>query len=289
MTPLRRRMIEDMQLRGLSPATQRAYLQAVQSFAQHFGASPDQLTEDHLRQYFLYLRNDKRVARSTMIVALCALKFLFEHTLHRAWPALTFIRPPKEHKLPVVLSREEVHRILGCIRQPRYRVCLTTIYAAGLRIHEGLHLQVSQIDSDRMLIHVQGGKGGKDRYIPLAPQVLTLLRAHWRTHRDPRWLFPPHRRGFTPSAHMAEDGLRDAFHAAVAACAIQKPATVHTLRHSWATHLLEAGVNLRVIQTWLGHTSPSTTALYTHLTGKTEQQATAAINQLLEPAYDHAG
>jgi len=138
---------------------------------------PGPTHEDHLRQYFLYLRNDKRVARSTKIVALCALKFLFEHTLHREWPALTFIRLPKEHNLPVVLSREEVHRILGCIRQPRYRVCLTTIYAAGLRIHEGLHLQVPQIDSDRMLIHAQGGKGGKDRYIPLAPQLLTLLRA----------------------------------------------------------------------------------------------------------------
>ena len=282
MTPLRQRMIEDMQLRGLSPATQRAYLQAVQSFAQHFGISPDQVTEEQLRQYFLYLRNDKRVSRSTSTIALCAIKFLVEHTLHRSWPVLEFIRPPKQHKLPVVLSADEVQRILDCIRQPRYRVCLTTIYAAGLRIHEGLHLQVPQIDSDRMLIHIQGGKGGKDRYIPLAPQLLTVLRTHWRTHRDPRWLFPPHRRGFAPSAHMAADGLRDAFHGAVAACAIQKPATVHTLRHSWATHLLEAGVNLRVIQTWLGHTSPSTTALYTHLTGKTEAHATETIKQLLE-------
>ena len=282
MTPLRQRMIEDMQLRGLAPSTQRAYLQAVQYFAQHFGSPPDQLTEEHLRQYFLYLRNDKRVSRSTSTIALCAIKFLVEHTLHRSWPTLEFIRPPKEHKLPVVLSADEVQRILRAVRLPHYRVCLTTIYAAGLRISEGVHLKVAQIDSSRMLIHVQGGKGGKDRYIPLAPQLLTVLRAHWRTHRDPRWLFPPHRRGFAPSAHMAKDGLRDAFHAAVAACAIQKPATVHTLRHSWATHLLEAGVNLRVIQTWLGHTSPSTTALYTHLTGKTEAQATQAINQLLE-------
>src|SRR3712207_2048826 len=134
MTPLRQRMIEDMQLRGLSPATQRSYLQAVQYFAQHFGTSPDQLTEEHLRQYFLYLRNDKRVARSTSTVALCALKFLFEHTLHRSWPTLEFIRPPKEHKLPVVLSADEVRRILGAVRLPHYRVCLTTIYAAGLRI-----------------------------------------------------------------------------------------------------------------------------------------------------------
>jgi site-specific recombinase XerD len=275
-------MIEDMQLRGLSPATQRSYLQAVQSFAQHFGTSPDQLTEEHLRQYFLYLRNEKRVARSTSTVALCALKFLFEHTLHRAWPTLEFIRPPKEHKLPVVLSADEVRRILGCVRLPHYRVCLTTIYAAGLRINEGVHLQVPQIDSSRMLIHVQGGKGGKDRYIPLAPQLLTLLRGHWRTHRHPVWLFPARWSRQAGTVPMVGEGPRSAFRAALAECGIQKPATVHTLRHSWATHLLEAGVNLRVIQTWLGHTSPSTTALYTHLTGKTEAQATAAINQLLE-------
>ena len=168
MTPLRQRMLEDMQLRGLSPATQRAYLQAVQHFAHHFGKSPDQLTEEQLRQYFLYLRNDKRVSRSTSTIALCAIKFLVEHTLQRSWPILDFIRPPKQHKLPVVLSVDEVQRILGWVRLPHYRVCLTTIYAAGLRLSEGVHLTVAQIDSARMLIHIQGGKGGKDRYVPLS-------------------------------------------------------------------------------------------------------------------------
>src|ERR687886_1338676 len=147
MTPLRQRMLEDMQLRGLSPITQRCYVQAVQHFAQHVGKSPDHMSEEELRQYFLYLRNDKRVARSTATVALCAIKFLFEHTLHRSWPVLEFIRPPKEHKPPVVLSPDEVQRLLGCVRLPHYRVCLTTIYAAGLRISEGVHLKVAQIDS----------------------------------------------------------------------------------------------------------------------------------------------
>ena len=282
MTPLRQRMIEDMQLRGLAPATQRAYLQAVQYFAQHFGTSPDQLTEEQLRQYFLYLRNDKRVSRSTSTIALCAIKFLVEHTLHRSWPTLDFIRPPKQHKLPVVLSADEVQRILGSVRLPHYRVCLTTIYAAGLRISEGVHLKGTQIDGSRMLIHVQGGKGGKDRYVPLSSQVLPLLRAHWLTHRHPVWLFPTRWSGHNPTCPMAVEGLGRAFRAALAECGIQKPATVHTLRHSWATHLLEAGVNLRVIQTWLGHDSPSTTALYTHLTGKPEAQGTEVINQLLE-------
>jgi integrase/recombinase XerD len=282
MTPLRQRMLEDMQLRGLSPITQRCYLQAVQHFAQHFDTSPDLLTEEQLRQYFLYLRNEKRVARSTSTVALCAIKFLYEHTLHRSWPTLALIRPPKEHKLPAVLSVDEVQRILGAVRRAPYRVCLTTIYAAGLRIQEGVQLQVSQIDSARLLIHIQGGKGGKDRYVPLAPRVLTLLRAHWLTHHHPVWLFPARWTGHAATTPMAVEGVGRAFRAALAACAIQKPATVHTLRHSWATHLLEAGVNLRVIQTWLGHTSPRTTALYTHLTGKTEAHATEAINQLLE-------
>ena len=282
MTPLRQRMLEDMQLRGLSPATQRAYLQAVQYFAQHFGTSPDQLTEEHLRQYFLYLRNDKRVVRSTSTVALCAIKFFYQHTLHRSWPTLEFIRPPKEHKLPVVLSADEVQQILGCVRLPHYRVCLTTIYAAGLRISEGIHLKVAQIDSRRMLIHIQGGKGGKDRYIPLSSQVLPLLRTHWLTHRHPVWLFPARWSRQPETVPMSEEGPRSAFRAALAECGIQKPATVHTLRHSWATHLLEAGVNLRVIQTWLGHSSPGTTALYTHLTGKTEAHATEVINRLLE-------
>lgn len=282
MTPLRQRMLEDMQLRGLSPNTQRCYVQAVQHCAHHFGTSPALLSEEELRQYFLYLCNDKRVSRSTATVALCAIKFLYEHTLHRSWPILAFIRPAKEHKLPVVLSVDEVQCILGCVRLPHYRVCLTTIYAAGLRIQEGVQLQVAQIDSRRMMIHVQGGKGGKDRYIPLSPRTLTLLRAHWLTHRHPIWLFPARRSGQAAPAPMAVEGLGRAFRAAVAECGIQKPATVHTLRHSWATHLLEAGVNLRVIQTWLGHTSPSTTALYTHLTGKTEAHATEVINRLLE-------
>jgi site-specific recombinase XerD len=275
-------MIEDMQLRGLAPSTQRAYLQAVQYFAQHFGTPPDQLTEEHLREYFLYLRNDKRVSRSTSTIALCAIKFLIEHTLHRAWPTLEFIRPPKQHKLPVVLSADEVQCILGCVRLPHYRVCLTTIYAAGLRISEGVHLKVAQIDSSRMLIHVQGGKGGKDRYIPLPSPLLPLLRTHWRTHRHPIWLFPARWSRQPATVPMSEEGPRSAFRIALAESGIQKPATVHTLRHSWATHLLEAGVNLRVIQTWLGHDSPSTTALYTHLTGKTEAQGTEVINQLLE-------
>ena len=286
MTPLRQRMIEDMQLRGLSRSTQERYLQAVGLLARHYHRPPDQLTEDDLRQYFLYLRTEQHASRSTSTVTLCAIKFFYEHTIHRPWPILDFVRAPKEHKVPVVLSPDEVRRVLAQVRKPAYRVCLTTIYGSGLRLMEGLQLQVAHIDSARMLLHIHAGKGQKDRYVPLPQPVLDRLRAHWRTHRDPIWLFPASgsRTAGPPLAAqpMMRSGLQRAFQLAVDASGIHKHATIHTLRHSWATHLLEAGVNLRVIQTWLGHTSPSTTARYTHLTGKTEAQATEAVNQLLE-------
>lgn len=281
MTHLRQRMIEDMQLRGLSERTQESYVRAVRQLAEHYGRSPDQLSEEELRQYFLYLKNVKQAARNTCTVALCGIKFFYEHTLQRAWPTLSFVRPPREHKLPVVLSREEVGRILGCLRRPHYRVCLSTIYACGLRLQEGVQLQVADIDSARKLLHVRLGKGAKDRYVPLPDRTLELLRAYWITHRHPVWLFPA-QKGVTPATGpMCESGVQRAFRAALRESGVQKRATVHTLRHSYATHLLEAGVDLRVIQVYLGHSSPSTTALYAHLTHKTEVLATEVVNELM--------
>jgi integrase/recombinase XerD len=287
MIPVHQRMLEDMQLRGLAPRTQQAYLQAVQQLTDHYRKPPDQITEAELRRYFLYLRNEKRVARTTCTVALCAFKFLYQHTLQRAWPILDFIRPPKRKTLPVVLSVDEVRRVLACIRLPHYHACLSTIYACGLRLQEGVRLQVDQIDSAHMHLHIRSGKGGKDRYVPLPQPTLTLLRTHWRTHRHPVWLFPA---GWTrlsnppqtATAPMADDGVQRAFRAAVVESGLHKHATIHTLRHSWATHLLEAGVNLRIIQVWLGHSSPSTTAIYTHLTRTAEDLATEALNRLLD-------
>jgi integrase/recombinase XerD len=284
MTPLRQRMIEDMQLRGLARRTQASYVGAVQQLAQHYGKSPQLLTEEELRQYFLYLRNEKRAARSTCTVALCAIKFLFEQTLKRDWPILDFVRPPQAHPLPVVLSPDEVWRVLGQLGLPHYRVCLSTIYACGLRLLEGVQLQVAQIDSTRMQLHIRSGKGNKDRYVPLPPRALTMLRAYWVSHRDPVWLFPAaspaewaRQAASTP---ISGRGVQKAFQVAVQTAGLTKPATVHTLRHSWATHLLESGVNLRLIQIWLGHASPTTTAIYTHLTRKAEVLATDALDQL---------
>jgi len=195
------------------------------------------------------------------------------------------VRPAREKKLPVVLSTDEVRRVLGCLRRPRYRVCLTTIYCCGSRLQEGVHLQVRDIDGDRMVVHVRHGKGAKDRYVPLPEWTLKMLRQHWSTHRHPVWLFPaPIRAALPPSAAigpMSVSGVQRAFKAALQESGIQKPATVHTLRHSYATHLLEAGINLRLIQAYLGHSSPQATAIYTHLTRKTEDLAAEAINRVM--------
>jgi site-specific recombinase XerD len=286
MTKLRQRMIEDMQLRGFSARTQECYVRSVAQLAQHFDRSPEQLNEDDLRQYFLYLANEKKVARATATIALCGIKFFFEQTVHKDWPTLRFVRPPREKKLPVVLSRDEVRRILAEVRIPVYRACLTTIYACGLRLLEGAHLEVPDIDSARMALHIHG-KGKKDRYVPLPEPTLEILREFWRTHRSPQWLFPaPTRHGLKHS--LANNGgpvnrssLQSAFKRALKKTGIAKRAHVHTLRHSYATHLLEAGFNLRVIQENLGHRSARTTQIYTHLTQEVHQSLVRPLNDLM--------
>jgi len=276
-------MIEDMQLRGLSKKTQESYLRSVRQLAEHYHKAPDQISEEELRQYFLYLKNVRKVSHSSCTVALCGIKFFYERTLRREWPTLELVRSPREKKLPVVLSVEEVGQILGCVRRMKYRVCLGTLYSCGLRLKEGLHLQVGDIDSDRLQIHVRHGKGGKDRYVPLPERTLKMLRQYWVTHRHPEWLFPASNyRGWMATEPMNPSGVQKAFRAACKESGIQKHATVHTLRHSWATHMLEAGVNLRVIQAYLGHSSPNTTAIYTHLTRKAEVPAVTAINQVMD-------
>jgi len=279
------RMLDDMQLAGFAERTQYSYLGAARRLADHVHKPPDQISEDDLRLYFLYLRNERKLSRSSLTIALCSIKFLFERTLRRDWPTLAIIRPPKEHKLPAVLSQTEVHDLLNRISVPRYRICLCVIYACGLRITEGVSLTVPQIDSARMLLHIQGGKGNKDHYVPLPQRALELLRSQWLTHRNPRFLFPaidPH----TGTVHSATqpmivDSVQRAFRLAVQEAGIHKHVTVHTLRHSWATHLLEAGVSVRLIQQWLGHASLTTTSHYTHLTRSAEQRATETLEHML--------
>ena len=285
MTPLRQRMIEDLQLRGLSERTQELYVRAVRPLAEQYHKSPARITEEELRDSCLSLKNVKHSSRSASTIALCGSTFFYEHTLKREWTTLTFVRAPREQKLPVILSVEEVRTILAHLTLLRSRLCLTTISSCGLRLHEGTHLQVPDIDSARMLVHVRCGTGATDRDVPLPTRTLELLRQYWPTHRNPVWLFPAPGRGGIGMASATEpmprNRVQDAFRAARQRSGSQQHASVHTLRHSYATHRLEAGINLRLIQDYLGHPSPTTTALYTHLTVKADALARDALQRLM--------
>lgn len=284
MTQLRQRMIEEMQVRRYATKTQEAYVHWVSALAKYYHKSPDQIEQEEVRRWFVYLTNERKLSRSSVTTALSALKFFYESVLHREWSEFNLVRPRPEKKLPVVLSVTEVQRLLGCVEMPRYRVCLSVLYSCGLRLQEGTHLRVSQIDSQRMVLHIQGGKGNKDRYVPLPQATLELLRSYWSMHHHPVWLFPATiPQGWTPpqSQPMDGSGVQKAFKAALCDSGIQKAATPHTLRHSYATHLLEAGVNLRLIQSYLGHESLSTTAIYTHLTRTAERVASETIDRLM--------
>ncbi|MCP4377570.1 MAG: tyrosine-type recombinase/integrase [bacterium] len=283
---LRQRFIEDLQLQGLSARTQQAYARAVRQLADRVKKSPAEIGEEELRQYFLYVKNVRHWSRASMTQALCGIKRFFEQTLRREWQLLDVIRPPKEKRLPVILTVEEVRLILSTVRLLRYRACLTLIYACGLRIKEALHVQVPDIDKARMLLHVRLGKGGKDRYVPLPHATRELLGQYWKTHHNPVWLFPALGRGgnqgYSATQPMNLDGVQAAFRAALKETGINKKAAVHTLRHSYATHLLEAGVNLRQIQVYLGHSSVQTTSFYTHVTSISNAQGREAIDGLMQ-------
>ena len=286
MTSLRERMIQDMQLRGYSASTQNNYVTAVRQLLDHFGCTPGQLTEEQVREYFLYLTNDKKVARSTATIALCGIKFFFQHTVKRDWTTLHLVRPRWQRKLPVILSREEVRRILHEVHIPVYRACLMTIYSCGLRLHEAATLQVADVDGARMFVLVHG-KGGNDRYVPLPERTLQLLREFWKTHRCPTWLFPARLRDAYPSPNpeyrpVSDVILQQAFKKALKRSGLVKPAHVHSLRHAYATHLLEAGINLRLIQENLGHRSARTTQIYTHLTREIRDTLTDPLNELMK-------
>jgi len=277
-------MTEDMQLAGYSSKTQQAYVGAVRQLFAHFNCNPAQLTEEQLRQYFLYLANERKVSRPTATIALCGIKFFYERTLKREWTTLGLIRPRREKKLPVVLSREEVRRILDQVHTPVYRACLKTIYSCGLRLREGSHLQIADVDSGRMALHIHG-KGGKDRYVPLPDRTLGLLREFWKTHRSQPWVFPATTRGLKPGAEihpLTDSSLQKAFKRALGAAGIAKRAHIHSLRHSYATHLLEVGVNLRIIQENLGHGSARTTQIYTHLTAEARAAVMDPLNELMK-------
>jgi site-specific recombinase XerD len=280
-------MIDDLKLAGYSERTQQAYVASVRKLAEHYSRSPDLINEEELRAYFLYLKDDRKLKRGSITVALCGIKFFYQKTLQRQWTVFDIVRPPREARLPVVLSRDEVQTILSGIRIAVYRVCLVTIYTCGLRLREGTHLQPQDIDGERQVVQVHG-KGRRDRIVPIPERTLVLLREHWKTHRSPDWLFPaPTRRGLAHSlAHgsgpVTHSSLQSCLRRAVARSDVRKKASVHTLRHSYATHLLEDGVDLRIIQGYLGHSSPKTTSLYTHLTSEVRKATRDPVERLMD-------
>ena len=259
MTSLRRRMLEDMQVRNFSPHTQTSYLEQVSRFARHFQQSPERLGPEEIRAYQIYLANEKKLAVASILLAVAALRFLYTVTLKKAWRVEDIIPAPKKpQRLPVVLSPDEVLQFLACVPNLKHRAIFTTCYAAGLRISEVLHLRPTDIDSRRMVIRVDQGKGQKDRYVMLSPKLLELLRTWWRVARPTEWLFPGNR----PGRAIGKDAVEEACQKARRRCRIPKPITPHLLRHAFAVHLLETGTDVRTIQLLLGHRSLATTARY---------------------------
>lgn len=283
MTKLRQKMIEDMQLHGLTLSTQETYVQLVRTLARYYRRSPDRISEEEVRKFFLYLMHEKKLAPSTVKQYRYGIRFFYKKTLGLDWKIFDMIKSPRGNHLPVVLSFEEVKQILSHVYHPVFRMCLTVIYCCGLRLSEGVNLQVDDIESSRMMVRVKG-KGNKTRYVPLPKRTLVLLRRYWHSQRPPfpqcacPWLFPSGKTGMPISNSRVEAAFRDALSQAK----ISKNATVHTLRHSYATHLLEKGVDIRIIQDALGHKSPKTTAIYTHLTQKTDLILNRGVNKLMD-------
>ena len=285
------RMIDTLQLNGKGERTQQAYTRAVRMLSQFYGKTPDLVSEQELREYFLQRKNVNHWSPKTMRICYCGIRFFYEKVLDRNWRILGILRAQNERRLPAVLSVDEVRSLLSHIKTFHNYAYLSTVYSCGLRLHEGLYLEVSDIDSQRMMIHVHRGKGAKDRYVPLPQSTLKLLRRYWLTHRHPGLVFPALGRsgqGATQAqTPMAKSSVQGAFRRAKFDAGIaKKGVAIHTLRHSYATHLLEAGVNLRVIQRYMGHAQLETTMLYLHLTQKGQEDACQLINHVME-GLDH--
>lgn len=286
MTDLLLRFAQDLELRGFAARSVEAYVRAVKLLSDHFRKSPDQITEDELRQYFLYNKNIRKWARTTSTIAICGIKHFFTITLQRDWTTIKLVRPPKEKKLPPVLSISEVRSILDHVALDYHRACLFTMYSLGLRLKETTHLQVSDVDSQRMFVHIHHGKGAKDRYVPLPQRTLTVLREHWKNHRNPKLLFPAPGRGYNQLSStdraLPDTSIQIPFKQACRKAKINKPVSVRHLRHAYAVHLIEAGVDLRFVQDYLGHSDPRTTLIYTQMINHALPEPVDLINRLMD-------
>jgi site-specific recombinase XerD len=280
MTPLRKRMLEDMQIRNLSPHTIDGYLRYVAQFAKHFGVSPDRLGPKHVRTYLLHLL-EQQVHQSILVQTVCALRFLYEKTLHRPWTVEYIPFPKKIKTLPIVLSRDEVQTLIRAPRHFKHRVILATLYTTGLRASELCRLQGTDIDSKRMVVVVHQGKGKRDRQVPLSPDLLPQLRRYWKLYGLQSWLFP----GRRVSEPLTRHGVHHICAQAGRTAKLKKAIYPHLLRHCFATHLLEAGMDLRSIQLLLGHASLSSTSIYLHVANPAFQTAQSPLNTLALPPH----
>jgi site-specific recombinase XerD len=283
--------IKALQLAGMSERTQHCYTRSVRQLVDFYNISPKKITEQQVQDYFLHRRNKDKWSAATLRIAQSGIKFFFTNVLKRKWHTFSYLNAKRERRLPCILSREEVFRILSKVKTFHNYAFLSTVYACGLRLSEALAIQVSDIDKSRMMVHVHRGKGAKDRFVPLPVATLGLLRRYWATHKNPVLIFPALGRGQNKGAvsksPMAIDSVQGAFRQARFAAGIKKRrVTIHTLRHCYATHLLEAGTNPRVIQRYMGHTNLETTMAYFHLTRKGAEDAYAIINNLMK-GFDH--
>lgn len=280
MTPLRQRMLEDMRLRNFSPETQRSYIHYLAHFAKYFDQCPSQLDVGAVREYQLYLSEVRQLSPQSVNCFTAAAKFLYQETLELPWSNAHFKRQRTPNSLPVVLSQQEVERFLAPIGVLKHRAALMVCYGSGLRIAETVRLKVSDIDSNRMVIRVERGKGAKDRYSVLSQRLLEVLRVYWKQQRPVNYLFP----GLKEGTHIRPETLQQVCREAAYMAGIQKRVTAHTLRHSFATHLLENGEDIRVIQVLLGHKRIDTTAHYTHVSPGKVASTASPLDQLYAPA-----
>jgi len=283
---LKKKFIEDMQLKGYSERTRSSYLRAVRQLENFWAKAADEIPEAQVREYFLYCRNEAGWKPSTMRIAYSGIKFFYAVTMSTEWETLKLMKIKRITTPPTVLGVDEVRLILKTTRTPQLKAFLTTVYSCGLRRAEALNLTVHDIDAERMVLRVRQGKGGKDREIPLPEATYRLLRAYWKTHRNPRWLFPAlgknGKRGRTAERPMATSSIEGALRRLRAELPqIKKHFLLHTFRHSYATHLIEAGVGVRIVQQYLGHASLTTTMIYLHVTNQGGSDATERINRLM--------
>ena len=281
---LYQKMNEDLQLAGMSKRTVHGYLRAVRQLADYCKRKPDKISEAQLRRYFLYLKNEREFAYGSIRVAFSGIKFFYTRTCKRSWETLATMKLQRAKTLPEVLTVDQVHRIINATRVDRIALYFWTAYSMGLRLEEARNLQVGDIDAKRMFVHVHRGKGAKDRYVPLPTSTLHWLRRHWTTHRHPKFLFPAegrdHKQSGTAETPIQTTTLQSAMGRVAKHLNLNKRFSIHTLRHSYATHLLEAGVSLKVIQQYLGHSSLQTTMIYLHLTDTAEENARETIEKI---------